>query len=77
MRVEFYTKPRCALCNKAREELLRLLAGRHFELAEFDITRSPELFDAYRYDVPVIRIDGHEVGRLQLDVEAVRRLLAP
>jgi hypothetical protein len=75
MKVEFYTKPRCALCDKARLELLRLLSGRQFDWVEHDITGSAELFEEYRYDIPVVRIDGLEVGRLHLDHDVLRRLL--
>lgn len=66
MRVRLYTKQECSLCEDAREQLFRLGNTRQavFELEEIDIRSSMELFSAYRYDVPVVTVDG--VERLKL-----------
>ncbi len=64
MRVEVYIKPSCSLCDEAKE-LLSLTRERWaFDLIEHDIYERAEWFERYRYDIPVVVIDG--VDRLKL-----------
>ncbi|HLI07396.1 MAG TPA: glutaredoxin family protein [Ktedonobacteraceae bacterium] len=65
--VTFYTKAGCHLCDEAREMLDDIAAETPFELAETDIRTSPELFEQYRYRIPVIIIDGTLIveGRIE------------
>lgn len=55
--VMFYTKAGCHLCDEARDMLDDIAAETAFELTETDIRTSPELFEQYRYRIPVIIID--------------------
>ena len=75
MVVEFYTKPRCSLCEAGKAALKEALAGEQFELREMDITRSPFLFERYRYAIPVVVVDGEEIARLRFDAATLRRQL--
>ena len=55
--VTFYTKAGCHLCEEARN-LLDDIAEQHpYELTETDIRTTPELFELYRYRIPVIIIN--------------------
>lgn len=63
MIVEFYGKQGCHLCEKVREELLEMREFVAFELREIDITRDPALLSRYRYDVPVVLVNGEELAR--------------
>jgi hypothetical protein len=75
MVVEFYTKPRCSLCEEGKAALVEALAGEQFELRELDITRSPFWFERYRYAIPVVVVDGEEIARLRFDAKTLREKL--
>ena len=65
MRVEVYKKQSCSLCDDASEWLQLARASTHFELIEHDIYERAEWFARYRYEIPVVVIDG--VERLKLN----------
>ena len=69
-------KPSCSLCENAKE-LLTMAGGRWaFDLTEHDIYERAEWFERYRYDIPVVVIDGVERLKLnftQADLEAALR----
>lgn len=60
-RLTLYSGPGCSLCDKAK--LLVERVGRDLPLVveEVDITQDPELYDRYRYAIPVIALDGRVV----------------
>lgn len=64
--VTFYTKAGCHLCDEARDILDDIAAETAFELTETDIRTNPELFEQYRYRIPVIIIDDTTIveGRI-------------
>ena len=66
-RVTFYTKAGCHLCDDAREMLDEIATQKDYELTEIDIRTSPELFEMYRYRIPVILVDETLVaeGRIE------------
>jgi glutaredoxin len=65
-KVTFYTKTGCHLCEEAREMLDDIAAQTEFELTEIDIRSNPDIFEEYRYRIPVIIIDATTVveGRI-------------
>lgn len=58
--ITLYAKAGCHLCDEAREFLENAAADHDFELVEIDIRRDPDLFERYRYRIPVITVDGVE-----------------
>ena len=56
--VVLYTRSGCCLCDDAKEALQVARAQVQFTVREVDIDSDPVLYDAHRYDVPVIEIDG-------------------
>jgi glutaredoxin len=64
--VTFYTKAGCHLCEVARDMLDDIAALTEFALTEIDIRSNNELFEQYRYRIPVIIINGETVleGRI-------------
>jgi glutaredoxin len=75
--VVLYTRSGCCLCDDAKEALRVARAQVQFTVREVDIDSDPALYDAHRYDVPVIEIDGrrafkHRVTPRQL-VERLSR----
>ena len=63
MIVELYGKQGCHLCDKVREDLKEMGEVVEFTLREIDITTDPALHARYRYDVPVVLVDGEEWAR--------------
>lgn len=56
--VVLYTKPGCCLCDDAKEALRAARAQVEFTVREIDIESDRDLYEAHRYDIPVIEIDG-------------------
>lgn len=75
MRVTLYSKAGCHLCDEAREHLEDLASDHIFELDEIDIRRDDQLFERYRYRIPVIMVDGVERLEGRITAEDVRSLL--
>jgi len=65
--VTFYTKAGCHLCEEARDMLDDIAAQTNYELTEIDIRNNPEIFEQYRYRIPVIIIDNDTLleGRIE------------
>ncbi len=75
MTVEIYSKPGCHLCDEAKAVLLAVQRRIPFDLIEIDIERDPALFERYRYDIPVVFVDGHKAFKYRLTEEALERRL--
>ena len=56
--VVIYSKPGCHLCDEAKASIRAAGCGDKFTLIEINIETDPELMAKYRYDIPVIAIDG-------------------
>ena len=67
MRVDIYSKPACSLCEEAVAVVERVRARIPFFLAVVDIRQSPELFATWRYDIPVVLIDGEVAFKHRVD----------
>jgi len=67
MQVTFYTKAGCHLCDEARDMLEDIAALTSYELTEVDIRRDSDIFEQYRYRIPVIIVDQETVleGRIE------------
>lgn len=66
-KVTFYTKAGCHLCEDARDMLDDIAAQIPFELTEIDIRRDMNIFEQYRYRIPVVTINETVVaeGRIE------------
>jgi glutaredoxin len=71
--VVFYTKAGCHLCDDARELLEDLAAEFPFDLQEIDIRTDMQIFEEYRYRIPVIIVDGRTTVEGRISPEALRR----
>ena len=65
LKVTFYTKEDCSLCDLTREMIMDLGEDSSFELETVDITRSPDAWETYREKILVIEV-GEEIlwGRI-------------
>lgn len=59
--VTLYTRPGCHLCEEAKAAINEARAEREFTLEEVNIDLDAAMADLYRYDIPVIFINGVKV----------------
>ncbi|GCF08058.1 glutaredoxin family protein [Dictyobacter arantiisoli] len=55
--VTFYTKAGCHLCDMARDALDEIASHLEYDLDEIDIRRDMDLFERYRYRIPVVMLN--------------------
>jgi len=58
--VIIYSRPGCHLCDEAKAAIKSAGVDDQFTLEEIDIESDDELLRKYKYDIPVIAIDGAE-----------------
>ena len=73
--IVLYTKPGCGLCDEMKNEMKSAGVENLYTLEEVDIEKDAELFARYRYDIPVLLIDGVEAFRHRLNAEDFRKYL--
>ncbi len=74
MKVTFYTKENCSLCDLAREMIRDIREDASFELETVDITKSLDAWPAYREKIPVIEV-GEELLWGRIDEGELRDFL--
>jgi predicted DCC family thiol-disulfide oxidoreductase YuxK len=73
--VILYTKPGCHLCDVMKREIQRADCAELFALAEVNIETDSDLLARYRYEIPVLLIDGVEAFRHRVRSEEFRARL--
>lgn len=68
--VEIYSKPDCSLCETALATLEAVRRRLPFELLERDVRLDAVLAERWRYDIPVVCIDGEVAFRGRVPEEA-------
>lgn len=58
--VVIYSRPGCHLCDDAKAAILSAGCSDQFALEEINIESDEELLRKYKYDIPVIAINGVE-----------------
>ena len=66
--VVIYSRPGCHLCDEAKAVIQNAGCTDRFTLEEINIESDQELLRKYKYDIPVIMIDGVEAFRHRVDV---------
>jgi glutaredoxin len=72
IRIVLYTKLACSLCEEMKAEMKRAGCDELYTLEELDIEKDAELFAQYRYEIPVLCINGVEAFRHRLTAEDFR-----
>ena len=70
-----YSRPGCHLCDEAKLALTSAGCEDHFTLEEINIESDPELLRKYKYDIPVVTLDGAEIFRHRVNKERFRELV--
>ena len=68
-RVTIYSRPGCHLCDEAKAAIENSNCSDRFTLEEVNIESDEELLKKYKYDIPVIAIDGVEAFIHRVDPE--------
>jgi len=71
--VTVYIRPGCHLCEDMLEHLASLQAALGFTIETVDISHDAALESAHGTKVPVLHIDGVEIGHYFLDETALKR----
>ncbi len=71
--VTLYTKAGCHLCQDARDMLDEIAGQVDYELTEIDIRGNSEIFERYRYRIPVILIDETLVAEGRIEYSDLAR----
>ena len=58
--VIIYSRPGCHLCDEAKAAIMSAGCSDQFTFEEVNIESDEELLRKYKYDIPVIAIDGIE-----------------
>ena len=77
LNVIIYSRPGCHLCDEAKTAILSAGCSDQFTLEEINIESDPELLTKYKYDIPVIVIDGvesfiHRVDPREFRIRVIR-----
>jgi glutaredoxin len=73
--VTLYTRPGCHLCEEARAAMRASGCDGEFSLEEVNIDEDPALRDLYKYDIPVVYINGVKAFKHRVDPREFRRKL--
>jgi glutaredoxin len=75
IRVTLYSKPGCHLCEIVEQVISFVKTRRPFNFEKKNIEDDPADFERYQHEIPVICVNGREIGRHALTAEALERAL--
>ncbi len=58
--VIIYSRPGCHLCDELKDVILSASCRVLFTVEEINIDSDPDLYERYKYDIPVVTINGVE-----------------
>jgi glutaredoxin len=70
-----YSRPGCHLCDEAKQAIESAQCMDEYTLEEIDIESDVELLRRYRFDIPVVTINGQEAFRHTVTADEFRRRL--
>jgi glutaredoxin len=73
--VTIYSKPGCHLCEEAKANILAAGCNDQFTLKEVNIEEDAYLKERYRFDIPVILINGIKVFKYKVEPKEFREKL--
>lgn len=73
--VIIYSRPGCHLCDEAKAAIQNSGCSDRFTLEEVNIESDEELLRKYKYDIPIVMIDGVEAFRHRVNADEFVRLI--
>ena len=74
--VIIYSRPGCHLCEEAKAAIEQAGCSDQFTLEEINIESDEELLRKYKYDIPVVMIDGLETFIHRLTPQEFRQKIS-
>ena len=74
-KVIIYSKPGCHLCEEAKRAIRAADCAGEYTLEEVNIETDPVLLERFRYEIPVITINGHKAFKYRLTPSEFRERL--
>lgn len=71
IKVVIYSKPGCHLCEEAKAAIAAADCN-EYSLEEINIETNPDLLQRYRFEIPVVTLDGVEAFRNRVSSEEFR-----
>jgi glutaredoxin len=75
LRLRIYSKPDCHLCDEAKSVLDRVATEFNTKVEVINIEQDKEVYEKYRYDIPVIFLDDVKLFKHKVDEEKLRKAL--
>ncbi|WP_216831260.1 glutaredoxin family protein [Alkalihalobacterium elongatum] len=75
LKVTFYTKENCSLCDNGLTVLKMVQEDIPFEIEMVDIYKDDELLEKYQVMIPVVSIDGEDIDYGIVSEEKIRKRL--
>ncbi len=75
-RVTLYTRPGCHLCEAAQQVVERVVGAAYQAVDIDDEAADPALALRYGEEVPVVCVDGRQIGYWRIEQSALRAALA-
>jgi rSAM/selenodomain-associated transferase 1 len=67
--VTLYTKPECHLCEPVKRAIAEVRQRREFAYVERNILDDPIDFERYKYEIPVVTLNGREIARHRMTAQ--------
>lgn len=75
LKIDFYSRPGCHLCNESLAVLKNLQEEFNFEIRIHDISQSSELEKSFGSEIPVAILEGRKILKYRADEKMLRRIL--
>ncbi len=75
LQVRLYTKKDCSLCVVAKETILRVQKKIPFDFQEVDIESEEDLYERFKYEIPVVFINDQRVFTYRVNGKELKRIL--
>lgn len=73
--VQVLTRTGCSLCDDAEAVVQQVARSRSVDVTVTDIDSDPDLRDRYEWDVPVVLVNGRQVGFHRIDPGRLARAI--
>jgi glutaredoxin len=73
--ITVYTTEGCRLCDEVLDQIAKALEIFPFYLMIIEIKEEPALFQKFKNDVPVVLLNGDEIGKQRIESDTILKYL--
>jgi len=70
-----YSRPSCHLCDELKQTIASAGCDGEYTISEINIETDVELLQRYRFDIPVVTINGKEAFRHRVTIDQFKKAL--